>query len=205
MSNYHHVAHGVIDTAFTWSFGMYSISGATESSAESSWHNGVNAMFTTSAFAALLPVGVNLLGTYTSTMSAAWKQTTKTQTLATISGTATTSLPPHVAEVVTWRAAAATRYGRGRWYLPCLATTSLATGGYIMSSAAQGDIVSAVNALLSTTVGTLQFVLLHRHGTKSGPGPLTTDNIVAGDVGNTFDTQRRRAEKIVVTRSPLTF
>jgi len=205
MSNYLHFAGGLIADSFPWSFRMYSTSAATEEAAQTAWSSAIVAMFSSEGFAAIVPSTVELTSTYTSTMNADWKQTTKTSTDESVVGTGATSLPYHVCEVVTWRTAQATRYGHGRWYLPCLATTALASGGYYLASAAVGDIVSAVNAAISAWTGTLQPVILHRKGTKSGPGPLTTDNIISGDVPDGFDTQRRRADKRVPARQSLTF
>lgn len=205
MPNYLHVAGGVISGAFPWSIRIYSTSAATESVAQTNWNAGISAMFNSAAFFALLPVGTNVTFSYTSTMDANWKQTTKTSTTLAIDGAATTALPFHVSEVITFRTAKATRYGRGRWYLPALGTAALATGGGSLSATAAGDIQTAWNTGQGTWRGTLQFVLLHRHGTKSGLPPLSTDNIIAGDVPNGFDTQRRRADKFVPTRVALTF
>lgn len=204
MANYLHQAFGTIDSSFAWSVRMYSTSSESESGAETVWHNGFNTMWTTSAFLALFPTTVEWTGTYTSTMSTAWKQTTKTSTSASSAGTGTGALPFHTCEIVTWRSAQATKYGRGRWYLPCMAPAAVATAGYVLSTTAQGDIVTAVNAGLTTWLPSLTFVLLHRRATLTGPGALTTDNIVAGDVPNTFAVQRRRADKFVPTRSDLT-
>lgn len=205
MANYLHVAGGVLNGAFPWSIRIYSTSGATESVAQTNWNSGISAMFNTAAFFALLPVGTNVTYTYTSTMDANWKQTTKTQTTLAITGAATQSLPWHVSEVITFRTAKATKYGRGRWYLPALSPASMATAGGILSATAAGDIQSAWNTGQGQWRGTLQFVLLHRRGTKSGLAPLSTDNIVSGDVPNGYDTQRRRADKFVPTRVALTF
>lgn len=205
MPNYLLHAGGTLGSVFSWSFRWYAISSSTEATVQSTWHAGVVAMFASSAFNALLPSSVELTETYTSTMNSAWKQTTKTLTTESTAGTATTSLPWHVCEVVTWRTAQATKYGRGRWYLPCLGTGALATGGGKLSATAVSDIVTAVNALLSTVTSTIQPVILHRKGTKSGPGALTTDNIVGGDVPDGFDTQRRRGDKYVPARSSLTY
>lgn len=206
MPNYLHVAGGTLNSAFPWSFRMYSASSSSEATAESTWHGGIAAMFGSSGFASMLATGTALTYTYTSTMSAAWTQTTKTQTNATIAGTGTTSLPYHVATCVTWRSALATRFGRGRWYLPPLDTTSLATGGYTISATAITDIVTAVNLFLTDTVGTLGYLLLHRKGANNGLiTPLSTSPIVSGDVGDSYDTQRRRADKRVEARTTLTF
>jgi len=205
MANYECVAGGTLADSFPWSFRMYMTSADSESAAQSAWSSSINAMFTYSAFEALLPSETNCSYTYTSTMSADWKQTTKTQTDEDLVGTGTQSMPYHVCETVTWRTAQATKYGHGRWYLPALCTTALATDGYYLSSTAVGDIVAAVNAAITAWSGVLTPVILHRNGTRSGPGPLTTDNVISGDVPDGLTTQRRRADKRVPTRTSLTF
>ena len=205
MANYLHVAGGVIEGSFPWSIRIYSTSGATESVAQTNWNSGISAMFNNAAFFAMLPVGLNVTFSYTSTMDANWKQTTKTLTTLAITGAAAQALPPHVCEIITFRSAKATKYGRARWYLPALATTALATAGNVLSATAQGNIVAAWNTGQGQWRGTLQFVVLHRRGTKGGIAPLSTDNLVSGDVPNTFATQRRRTDKFVPSRSALTF
>lgn len=204
MANYLHQASGLINSSFPWSVRMYSTSAESESGAETVWHNGFNTFWSTTAFLALIPTTVTWTGTYTSTMSTAWKQTTKTATSASVAGTGTGSLPYQVCENITWRTAQATKYGRGRWYLPVMAPAALATGGYVLSATAVGDIVTAINAGLTTWVPNLTFVILHRRATLTGPGALTTDNITGGDVPNRFGIQRRRADKAVPTRSTIT-
>lgn len=205
MSNYLHVAGGVIEGSFPWSIRIYSTSGATESVAQTNWNSGISAMFNSAAFFALLPVGTNVTFTYTSTMDANWKQTTKTQTTLAITGAAAVALPPHTCEIITFRSAKATKYGRARWYLPALGTGCLATAGNVLSATAVGNIVTAWNTGQGQWRGTLQFVVLHRRGAKSGVAALSTDNLVSGDVPNTFAVQRRRTDKFVPTRSALTF
>jgi len=82
----------------------------------------------------------------------------------------------------------------------------MATNGGFLSSTAVGDIVSAVNAFLGNAVATLNPVILHRRGNKSGTLPaLSTTPIIGGDVGDGFDTQRRRSDKRVEARQALTF
>lgn len=205
MANYLCQAGGTLNGSSAWSFRSYATSSGAESAVQTAWNSGIAAMFASSGFAGLLPTTVELTYTYTSTMNANWKQTTKTQTNLSVVGTATTSMPYHVSEVVTWRTAQATKYGHGRWFLPPLAVTALATGGWSLSSTAQGDIVTAVNAAITAWGSTVNLVILHRNGTKSGPGPLTTDPVIGGDVPNLLDTQRRRADKIVPSRVSLTF
>lgn len=205
MPNYLCEAGGILSGGFPWSIRMYMVSSDTESTAETTWHASITDMWGSTGLNALIPSATELTYTYTSTMSAAWKQTTKTQTNATLAGGGTGAMPYHVAEVVTWRSAQATKYGRGRWYLPGLIPGALAAGGYFLSTTATGDIVTAVNAAITAWGSTLQPVILHRKATKSGPGALTTDNIIAGDIPDQLAVQRRRADKRVPIRTSLTF
>lgn len=205
MPNYLHKAGGTLEGGFPWSIGMVSVSSATESAAQTAWDSGVTAMWSTAAFNALVPTGTILTYTSTSTASAAFKQTTKTENTHNSPGTAAAGLPFQVGEVVTWRTAQATKWGRGRWYLPPLSPTALATAGFVLSATARGDIVSAVNAGLSVWVGTLNFQILHRHNTLSGPSALTLTPIASGDVADKLVIQRRRGDKYVPVRAALTF
>jgi hypothetical protein len=107
--------------------------------------------------------------------------------------------------IVTWRSAQATKWGRGRWYLPAFGTTGLATGGYVLSAAAQSTLVTAVNAGLTVWIGTLQPQVLHRKNTLTGPLADTLTPIISGDVADKLVIQRRRADKRVPVRSTLTF
>ena len=205
MPNYIHKAGGTLQGGFPWSIGMISTSSATESAAQTTWDSGVTALWSTAAFNALMPAGTILTYTSTSTASAAFKQTTKTQTTHNSPGTATAGLPYQVGEVVTWRTAQATKWGRGRWYLPPIGPGALATSGFVLSATAVADIVSAVNAGLSVWVASLNFQILHRKNTLSGPAALTLTPIASGDISNKLVIQRRRGDKFVPTRSSLTF
>lgn len=205
MPNYLHKAGGQLEGGFPWSIGMVSTSSATESAAQTAWDAGVVAMWSLAAFNALVPAQTKLTFTSTSTASADFKQTTKTETTHNTPGTAVVGLPYQVAEVVTWRTAQATKWGRGRWYLPGLGTAALAAAGFVLSATAQADVVSAVNAGLSNWVASLNFQILHRKATLSGPAAFTLTPIDAGDVADKLVIQRRRGDKYVPVRSSLTF
>jgi hypothetical protein len=191
--------------AFPWSFGMKATSTGTEAAVSTAWSNGIAAMFGSAGFNSMLSTQTELTFTSASTASAAWKQTTKTEVTHAVSGTGVGALPYQISAIVTWRTALATKYGRGRWYLPAMAPVSLAAGGFVFAPAATADIVTAVNAALAIFVGVFNPVVLHRKGTLSGPGPLTTDNIIGGDVSNKPAVQRRRGDKYTVIRSDLVF
>jgi hypothetical protein len=191
--------------SFPWSFRMIMSSSSGESAVEQNWHGAIQAMFGSAPFIALVPDGTLWTYTSSSTLDSTFHQTTKTTTNTNVPGTATTSLPYHVASVVTWRTAFSAKYGRGRWYLPALSTGALATGGYAMSATAATDVAGAVNAAIAAWAGVLNPVLWHAKGSKTGPGPNSTDPIIGGDVPSGFDTQRRRADKLVPVRVALTF
>lgn len=205
MPNYLHQAGGNIGGAFPWSISMVSTSSASESAAQTVWDNGVVAMWGSAAFNALVPANTHLTYTSTSTANALFKQTTKTTNTHSTPGTATASLPYQVAEIVSWRTAQATKWGRGRWYLPPLSPTALATAGLVLSTTAVGDIVAAVNAGLAIWVASLNFQIVHRKATLSGPAADTLTPIDAGDVADKLVIQRRRGDKYVPVRTALTF
>lgn len=205
MPNYLHTAGGTLEGGFPWSIGMVSVSSDSESAAQSVWDSGVTTMWGTTGFNSLLPTNTILTYTQTSTANLSFKQTTKTQNTHSLAGTGATGLPFQVAEVVTWRTAQATKWGRGRWYLPPLGTLSLATGGFVLSTAAVTDIVLAVNAGLAIWVSALNFQVLHRKNTLTGPVANTLTPIFSGDVSNKLVIQKRRADKFVPTRQSLTF
>lgn len=205
MPNYLHQAGGTLEGGFPWSIGMVSVSSDSEPAAQSVWDSGFVALWTATAFNALLPTNTTLTYTSTSTANTSFRQTTKTTNTHSTAGTGATGLPYQVAIGVTWRTAQATKWGRGRWYLPALDALSLATGGFVLSSAAVGDVVTAVNAGLAIWVSALNFQILHRHNTLTGPAANTLTPIFSGDVSNKLIIQRRRGDKFTPTRSALTF
>lgn len=205
MPNYLHTAGGTLEGGFPWSIGMVSTSSDSESAAQGVWNSGIVAMFQTTAFQALMPTGTIVTYTQTSTANALFKQTTKTTNVLSIAGTATQGLPFQAAEIVTWRSTQATKWGRGRWYLPTIGSAALLSTGFVLSGTAVNDIVAAVNAGLAIWVSALNFQILHRRNTLSGPTANTLTPIASGDVSNKLVIQRRRADKYTPTRTALTF
>lgn len=121
------------------------------------------------------------------------KQVTKVMGAATNTGTNTDEpLPPQVAVAVSLRTNLATKEGRGRFYLPPLATGADLGGEIIV--AAQDAILAGAQAAL-TSLGTAGFpVVVYHRDLQTG----TPVNRI--DVGSVFDTQRRRRNKLVETR-----
>lgn len=122
------------------------------------------------------------------------KQDAKEVTAASHPGTSlATTLPHSVAEAVSLRTALATRAGRGRFYLPPLDVDSTSAGrilGAAVTAAANGAAFMC-NGLNSAG---FQVVVYHRE-------LLTWTNVVRIDVGDVFDDQRRRRNKLVETRT----
>lgn len=205
MPNYLHQAGGTLSGGFPWSIRMVSTSSSTESAAQTTWDSGFLAMWNLAAFNALMSAGTLLTYTSTSTASATFKQTTKTTTTHSLAGAAVVGLPFQVAEVVTWRSAQATKWGRSRMYLPGFGTNALAAAGYVLAASAQATLVTALNAALAIWFPPLGFQILHRKNTLSGPLANTLTPIVGGDVANKLVIQRRRADKYVPIRSALVY
>jgi hypothetical protein len=202
MTNYLHTASGLLAGSFPWSITAVSTSSASETAAEAAWHSGMAALFQDSELGPLIPSTVTLTQTSTSTATATWHQTTKTVTDVTIPGTAT---EPAVSfdscAVITLRTGMATRYGHGRWYLPCLATSALNTDGFFWSPTATGALAHAAHGAFQAWAGTLAIQILHRNGTKNGPPAGAITPVTGGDVSDQIATQRRRADKRVPTRT----
>lgn len=106
------------------------------------------------------------------------------------------SLPQELALVVSLRTALANRSGRGRFYLPCLAASTLTADGKV-SAATIGDIMArldiawaAYNTLTSTPVVYSRTL-------------TTTNDITSFNIGNLFDVQTRRDNKVAEVRTTL--
>jgi hypothetical protein len=197
---------GTLSGGYPWSCNLKASSADSEASCATAWDTAVLAMWEHAALAAYFPSDCVLTYTSVSTASGAWKQTTKTEIGHNIAGTSSSqSLPPHVSEVFTIRTALATRYGRGRIYLPCMAENALAADGGTMLAAAQTALQGGLNLLMSAIHGTITLLILHRLGGGSGArAPLSTDPVISADVADGFVTQRRRADKRVPARVTVT-
>ena len=205
MPNYLHTASGTLDSSFPWSITAKSVSPGTEAATETAWAAGWAACWGLAAFKGEYGTNVELTETSTSTATAEWKQSTITRTSHALPGTQTQTLPYHVGVVVSLRTALATKFGRGRWYLPPTAVSSLDTAGFFLSAAATANLVLGLNAAFAAWAGSVNLVILHRNAPLGGGVPaLSTTPVIASDLANTFVTQRRRADKTAVIRSTIT-
>jgi hypothetical protein len=112
----------------------------------------------------------------------------------TLAGTSSDeSLPPQVAMVVSERSATPTRSGRGRIFLPAPVVTE--SVGQRILSAAKGEVLNAMLAAfgLLNDAGLGAVLVARDH--------FTVTPVISLDVGDVFDTQRRRRNKLFEVRS----
>ena len=104
------------------------------------------------------------------------------------------ALPPQCAVAVTLRTALSGASYRGRYYLPAPEVTGLTTVGRLSNTAKNQILVSLTNA----------------HGAEIATGPTVTiysrvhhsiEQVTQISVGDVVDTQRRRRDKLVESRS----
>lgn len=113
--------------------------------------------------------------------------------VALVGSAAGSSLPPDVALVVSLRTGLANRRGRGRFYLPALAAASLTATGKVLTASVTTLIAALGTAFAPYTTATDTPVVYSRTG-------RSTATITSFDIGDLYDTQRRRDNKIVEVR-----
>lgn len=102
------------------------------------------------------------------------------------------ALPPQTAVCVSLRTALPTRAGRGRFFLPAPIVAESSAGR--LGATPQGQILAAVTGMLGLLSDNLYpGVIYHRD-------PRTTTALVSVDVGDVFDTIRRRRDKLIEAR-----
>jgi hypothetical protein len=125
------------------------------------------------------------------------KQLGRVESALALAGTsAGETLPPQLSVVCSLRTALATRAGRGRFYLPPF-TTSVVTAGLV--TAASQAIVSLACQKFLQSLNTATYIVCVYHRSSK-----THDIVTTIDVGNVYDTQRRRRDKLIETRSSRT-
>jgi hypothetical protein len=179
---------------------------ASESAVSAAFDAAIRGVFTDTSFKPYIPTTVEITETSVSTASAIFKQTTKTTVSGSTAGDSSDiALPYHTCEILTFRTSFATKWGRGRWYFPPLATNALDTDGFSILAAAQTAFQGAMDAYFTAVGSTYQHVILHRKATSGGGrAAYTTDTVAAADIPSTFAVQRRRADKLVPSRLSVT-
>jgi hypothetical protein len=206
MTYYQVSAQGLLNSAFPWSNNAIVFSTASEAAVAAAFNTAYRAIFTNATLAPYIPTTVEVTETSASTMSPIFTQTTKTSTTATTAGTGTDgALGYRVSEVITFRTAQATRWGRGRWFFPSLGYNALAADGFTILAAAQTALQDGLNAYFTAVGSTYDHQILHRKATAGGlRAAYSLDSVVACDIPNTFANQRRRADKVVPARLSVT-
>jgi len=119
-------------------------------------------------------------------------QITRAEVVLALTGVAATEmLPFQCATVISLLTASATRHGRGRFYLPPLATGTIDQGR-----------VSAASLVVLDTAWTAFFDSLNTDGVtpvvRNRTGHIST-TVTSARVGDVIDTQRRRRNKLTET------
>ncbi len=202
MPNYLLTAGGLLADAQPWSIRAYAVSTSTEATVQTAWDTAFQAYWNSSSWLALVPNTTYLTYTYTSTLTALFKQQTKTQTTHNIAGGATgAALPYTTCFLASFQSTRANKSGHGRWYLPAPAVTAMATTGYVWSAAAMTAAQTALNAMSTARGSTYTLQIFTRLATESGIPADTLTPVATASASNKPATQRRRGDKVVPTRT----
>lgn len=197
---------GLLNSSFPWSMNFVLSATESESSVAALFNTAIRGVFTDVDLTAYIPTTVEITETSVSTASPTFKQTTKTVTTGTTAGTGTSvSMPYQICPIVTWRTSYATKWGRGRSFMPPLGVNALAAGGFTMLTAAQDAVQHAWNGYFTAVSATYQHVIMHPKATAGGArAAYSTDTVTGADTPNVFGVQTRRADKLVPSRLPIT-
>lgn len=206
MPNYLLVAGGTLAGSEIWAIRAYAISSSTEAVVETTWDAAFKAYWNAAGVLSGMPSTTALTYTYTATLTAGFKQQSKTQTVSSIAGTSVSvAMPNQVAFIATLRTALANKSGHGRWYLPAPAVSGIAATGNLYIAAWMTAAAAGLTALGTALGSGVALQVFHPKATKNGVGPGTfTPCIPACDCSNKPAIQRRRSSKVVATRTAWT-
>lgn len=193
MALYRHQARG-ITPGESWSFSLHTTGEISLAAAQTSWSDSTGAAWT-DGLDGVMPPDVVMTEVSTAELdSSTGGQLTRVIDDVSRPGVDVGAmLPFQCAPAVSFRTAFATRWGRGRLYLPPPAASVLSAGR--LSESAQSVILTAFSALFDgLQADGLTPVIWSR--TR-----LTSTPIVSIDVGDVIDTQRRRRGSLVEERS----
>lgn len=199
MTVYANVARGTFPGE-SWSFTLHTENAAGSlATALSTWHDAVSLMFDgspsgTNALKTLIATDVSVTEVSTASLDpVTGKQVSRVSSALVWAGTNVgASLPPQCAVGGSLRTAKATRAGRGRFYLPPFSVDTVAFGR--LDGTDQALVLAAIGHMLSHLQGAGYLPVIYHRSTK------LTDDITTYDVGDVYDTQRRRRDKLIETR-----
>lgn len=200
MAFFLHNAKGIFGDGGFWSFNIQTSGSISEAAAEAAWGAAVVNFFSDTNVKTYYQPGLELTGTSSSTASATFHQTSITRTSHSTVGTGTAKqLPTYVGLVVSYYTAQATKYGRGRSFLPAPNYNVLATAdtGELDATVA-GHIASALTtAFTSLTTAGLTQILYTRKATRGGVAAYTTTQVTNRHLQGKLHVQKRRSDKII--------
>lgn len=195
MAIYRHVVSGSLPGEI-WSFTMHTDSSLGVDAAHTAWTSEITDFWTSGDPALQFLMAPEVVVTQTSTAllsGTTGEQVTRRISAVSIPGTSTSNMLPYqVSVAVSLRTELATRSGRGRFYLPPLVTANVTDGR--LAATAQAVLADEAQSFLQglTTSG-LTPVIYHRSTNSS-------TEITSIDVGDVFDTQRRRRGDLIEVR-----
>ena len=202
MTTYINVVKGAV-TGEEWSFTLHTEkTGGTLSAAQAAWATAVDLLWNGTGATDNIKQYCKSTTTMTTASTAelsalTGKQLGRVESALSLVGTAAgESLPPQLSIVVSLRTALATRAGRGRIYLPPFATGSVTAAR--LTGAQLNVVRDAAKGMLDSLITSTYLPCIYHRSTK------LFDLITTIDVGDVFDTQRRRRNKLIETRASVT-
>lgn len=190
MAFFRHTAIGLFN-GFTWTTNILSSGAVSEASANTTWVTAFGDLW--SNITTLFGSAASVSTLQTATLTAAFKQQTKTTASSALAGTAGTNvnLPYQCVPHITFKLSQQGKGNRGGMNLPPCATSALAAApGIVLSATAKTDIDTGATAMLAAmATGGLTPVVLTRK-------TLTTLGITGAECGVVLKTQRRRYSKV---------
>ena len=196
MALYAHVAKGTW-SGVSWSFTLHSTGSLSAGDANAGWAGALGDWW--GDYKAYQTSAVVLSEASTATIDqSTGKQLTRAETAIGVAGTDATGvlLPPQLAVVCSLRTDLATRAGRGRMFWPGPASDALTDG--TLGATPIAAFVTAGSALFSAMGASSLIPVLYSRTTT------LVQVITSFDIGSVLDTQRRRRDKLVETRTSAT-
>lgn len=193
MALYRHTLVGSY-TGETWTFRVHSEGAASLAAAQSAWAAGVTG-FASVAYLGDLPAtcAFNEITTAELDPVTGGQLTKVADPRSEVGTSASAGLPLQCAPVVSLRTLDASRKGRGRFYAPSPAVDAQGEGR--LTTTARGNLADAAEALFNGLQAAGLTPVLY------GGAGATPINLTTLDVGDVIDTQRRRRNKLVESRT----